>query len=86
MILGRIEIHHKDVKNARVPVVEYSMPQFVQADLDLLWLRVLSHRHPASYRNQRLHPGRRSQQDALDREKDDELSLMFDLVQDLITH
>jgi len=29
-----------------VPVAEYSMPQFVQADLYPLWLRVLSHRHP----------------------------------------
>ena len=34
--------------NRRVPVAEYSMPQFVQADLDPLWLRVLSHRHPRS--------------------------------------
>ncbi len=33
------------VINRGVPVAEYSMPQFVQADLDPLWLRVLSHRH-----------------------------------------
>jgi hypothetical protein len=30
----------------KVPVAEYSMPQFLQTDLARLWLRVLSHRHP----------------------------------------
>ena len=30
----------------QVPVAEFSMPQFLQAGLDPLWLRVLSHRHP----------------------------------------
>jgi hypothetical protein len=31
---------------ARVSVAKFSMPQFLQAGLDALWLRVLSNRHP----------------------------------------
>ncbi len=41
------DAHPVKIQTARVPVAEYSMPQFVLSDLDPLWLRVLCHRHPA---------------------------------------
>ena len=37
----RLQDVHQGIAIEWVPVAEYSMPQFVKADLDPLWLRVL---------------------------------------------